>query len=80
MLRAGPGLEKVDITDVHQVEALLRREKPDFVVHAAAERFPDKVEKDYDRAQSLNVNASGNIARIASNIKNIILLDILLAK
>lgn len=66
--RVGPGLVKVDLTDAAQVQALMEREKPDFVVHAAAERFPDKVENEYEKTKDLNVTASGKLASLAKSV------------
>lgn len=34
-------------------------------MHSAAQRFPDKVEKDYDASYALNVTASKNLAALA---------------
>ena len=58
---------KVDLTDTAAVNTVLEREKPDFIIHAAAERFPDKVEKQYEQTRQLNINASGSLTSIASN-------------
>ena len=44
--RAAPPLVKADIRDPEAIERLFEAAKPDFVVHAAAERRPDVVDKD----------------------------------
>ncbi|KAM7204121.1 methionine adenosyltransferase 2 subunit beta [Rhypophila sp. PSN 637] len=71
---------KLDLADAGQVEALLDREKPRVVVHfpsavplawltvqlGAANRFPDKVDKDPEGTKALNVEASGRLARLCA--------------
>ena len=64
--RAGAGLEKIDLTNSSEVQAVLQRERPDFVVHAAAQRAPDKVENEYENTRLLNISASKNLTEIAS--------------
>uniref|UniRef100_A0A2P2I315 Methionine adenosyltransferase 2 subunit beta n=1 Tax=Hirondellea gigas TaxID=1518452 RepID=A0A2P2I315_9CRUS len=66
--RARHGLEKVDITNASQVRAVLEREQPDFVIHAAAERMPDRVENEYEKTRDLNVDASESITLIAKSV------------
>ncbi|KAA0192981.1 hypothetical protein HAZT_HAZT002626 [Hyalella azteca] len=63
-----PGLEKVDITIPSQVKAVLEREQPNCIIHAAAERAPDKVENKYDETRNLNVTASENLATLARSV------------
>ncbi len=43
--RSGEGLVKLDLSDPSAVAAFVKEQRPDFVVHAAAQRFPDKVRK-----------------------------------
>ncbi|KAK4212094.1 methionine adenosyltransferase 2 subunit beta [Rhypophila decipiens] len=57
---------KLDLADAGQVEALLDREKPRVVVHCAANRFPDKVDKDPEGTKALNVEASRRLARLCA--------------
>jgi dTDP-4-dehydrorhamnose reductase len=45
---------------------------PNCIVHCAAQRFPDKVEKDLDGTIRLNVEATKNLAVLAGNISIII--------
>jgi S-adenosylmethionine synthetase len=40
-----PGLTQIDLLDEAAVEALFRHSRPHWVVHCAAERRPDVVEK-----------------------------------
>ncbi|XP_042862640.1 methionine adenosyltransferase 2 subunit beta-like [Penaeus japonicus] len=63
--RVGQGLVKCDLTDSSSVEALIEKEKPDFIIHAAAERAPDAVENRYEETRKLNVAASGHLAALA---------------
>lgn len=61
--RAKPPTLKIDITDFDAISRLCQEIKPDFVIHAAAERRPDVVDNDPERAQKLNVDATANLAR-----------------
>ncbi|XP_047469523.1 methionine adenosyltransferase 2 subunit beta-like [Penaeus chinensis] len=63
--RVSQGLVKCDLTDSSSVEVLIDKEKPDFIIHAAAERAPDAVENRYEETRKLNVAASGHLAAIA---------------
>ncbi|KAK8734899.1 hypothetical protein OTU49_005720 [Cherax quadricarinatus] len=63
--RVGSGLIKCNLTDSEAVSALIEKVKPDIIIHAAAERFPDVVEKKYKETQLLNVKASAHIASVA---------------
>ncbi|XP_066948849.1 methionine adenosyltransferase 2 subunit beta-like [Macrobrachium rosenbergii] len=66
--RVGPGLVKCDLTKPEEVKSLIEKEKPEFIVHAAAERAPDAVENRYDEVCKLNVNASGQLAALAKSV------------
>lgn len=61
--RAKPPLLKVDIRDAAAVDALFAGTKPDFVIHAAAERHPDIVDTNPSLARALNVTATETIAK-----------------
>lgn len=67
--RAGPGLVKCDLTDQEAVTLLMEKEKPDFIVHTAAERFPDVVERKYEETRLLNIRTAGHIASVAHRVK-----------
>lgn len=60
--RARSPMLKADLTDADEVEALFAATKPDFVIHAAAERRPDIVDKAPETAKALNVAATETIA------------------
>ena len=65
-LRIGDGLQKLDLNDFEAVKNFILKEKPTFLVHAAAQRFPDKVDADTDAARKLNVEATEVIAKALS--------------
>lgn len=56
--RARDGLEKVDLTQRGQVEKFISKHTPSIVVHSAAERRPDVVDKRPGDAETLNVTAT----------------------
>ncbi len=62
-LRSGPGLVKVDLSDFDAVNKFLDETKPDFLVHSAAQRLPDKVAEDFQAAKRLNVEATEALAK-----------------
>lgn len=72
--RAGPGLIKCDLTDLEAVKDLIEKEKPNFIIHAAAERFPDVVEKKYEKTRLLNIKTAGHIASVARKEEDDVLL------
>jgi hypothetical protein len=57
---------KVDLTNVEETRKCIRNEKPSVIVHAAAQRFPNKVDADYAAAERLNVEVSRVLAEEAS--------------
>lgn len=57
---------KLDLTDLEATAAFIAKTKPQVLIHAAAQRFPDKVEKDFDAAQNLNVESTRVIAEAMS--------------
>lgn len=67
-------LVKLDLTDAAAVETCLREFQPDVIVHTAAERRPDVVEKDPTASQAINVDAPASIATIASKLEKVPLL------
>jgi len=60
--RAVPPLVKADLTDSGHVETLFETARPDIVIHAAAERRPDIVDSQPEKARTLNVAATETIA------------------
>ncbi|CAB1421733.1 unnamed protein product [Pleuronectes platessa] len=64
--RARPRLLRCDLTDEDAIRRLLHKYKPDVIVHCAAERRPDVVERHTDAAVNLNVNATSTLAKEAA--------------
>ena len=64
--RARDGLRKVDLCDPKQVENVLDEFQPQVVIHSAAERRPDVVDKKVDAALALNVNATESLASLCA--------------
>jgi S-adenosylmethionine synthetase len=73
--RAREKLQKVDLCDPGQVEEVLTQFHPDVVIHCAAERRPDVVANQQDKAVALNVNATQILADLCSK-RNVYLLYI----
>ncbi|CAL1611667.1 unnamed protein product [Knipowitschia caucasica] len=64
--RASPRMHQCDLTSEEQVQRLVRTHKPEVVVHCAAERRPDVVERASDSALNLNVHATATLAKEAA--------------
>lgn len=64
--RAKDSLIKVDLNNIEKVMKVIEDFKPDIIVHSAAERSPDRVEKEREASQRLNVTCSKNLAEIAA--------------
>jgi S-adenosylmethionine synthetase len=62
--RVSQDVSKVDLTSPSEVELFLDQEKPDAVIHLAAERKPDVCENQQDLTESLNVTASRDLAKM----------------
>ncbi|TKY87952.1 hypothetical protein EX895_003048 [Sporisorium graminicola] len=67
-------LVKLDLTDAAAVESCLHEFQPDVIVHTAAERRPDVVEKDPAASHAINVDTPASIATIASQLDKVPLL------
>ncbi len=61
--RTRPPAVKADLTDSAGLASLFGAARPEFVIHAAAERRPDLVDGRPALAAALNVQATENIAR-----------------
>lgn len=66
--RESPSLIKLNLLDKDAVTNLLSTFHPDIIVHCAAERFPDKVERNPQAAYDLNVGVSTHLAKVASKL------------
>lgn len=65
LTRTGPDLQKLDLTDFGAVTAAITKFKPTFIIHSAAQRFPDKVSADPEGARRINVDATFHLAETA---------------
>lgn len=63
------GLKKVDLRNRDEIEKLVHQAKPDVIIHSAALRFPDVVDKNFEEAWKVNVDATKNLADIAGGLK-----------
>lgn len=63
--RAKDELQKIDLNDTKQIENVIKNFQPNLIVHCAAQRFPDKVEKFYEESYKLNVESSKILAKFA---------------
>ncbi|KAI5918562.1 hypothetical protein F4810DRAFT_568963 [Camillea tinctor] len=57
---------KVDLGKPSELEACLDNVKPQVVVHCAANRFPDKCDKDPEAARALNIEATRSLAALCA--------------
>ncbi|GLH01795.1 Methionine adenosyltransferase 2 subunit beta [Gryllus bimaculatus] len=66
--RISPVLHRVDLNDNIAVEKSLSSFKPNYIIHCAAERFPDRVQADPNKAEQLNVGATKNLVELADKL------------
>lgn len=71
--RSNNALVKLDLLDQDAVQNTVSKYKPDLIIHSAAERRPDVVKADPDKAEKINVGAVETIARAASDCNAAIL-------
>ncbi|XP_037543665.1 methionine adenosyltransferase 2 subunit beta [Nematolebias whitei] len=64
--RARPRFLQCDLTDEDAVRRLLHEYKPEVIVHCAAERRPDFMERHTEAAVNLNVHATSTLAKEAA--------------
>jgi len=69
--RVRRGLKKLDLTKFDDVEKFIDEFKPDAIIHCAAEKKVENVEKDYKASSDLNIGATENLAKICSGKKYI---------
>lgn len=62
----GTTILKVDLEDTSEIEKALENVKPSVVVHCAANRFPDKVDKDPEGTRAINIGASKALAKLCA--------------
>ncbi|KFM82119.1 hypothetical protein X975_15250, partial [Stegodyphus mimosarum] len=63
--RARDKLIKVDLNNMDEVKEIIQKFKPTVIIHCAAQRSVEKVEKDYEESKRLNVACSKNLADLA---------------
>ncbi|KAI0011114.1 NAD(P)-binding protein [Xylariaceae sp. FL0662B] len=62
----GSTILKVDLGNASEVEAALDQVRPQVVVHCAANRFPDKCDKDHEGTFALNFVATRTLASLCA--------------
>ncbi|PNF25856.1 hypothetical protein B7P43_G11132 [Cryptotermes secundus] len=67
--RVAEGLHKLDLTDENEVKKAVIQFKPSFLIHCAAQRFPEKVDLDPEGAENININASRYLAQVVDCIQ-----------
>ncbi|KAM4056256.1 rmlD substrate binding domain-containing protein [Hirsutella rhossiliensis] len=63
----GVDVRRVDLRNADELAKALDENKPQVIVHCAAEKAPDKVDKDPEGARALNVAASRSLAKLAAS-------------
>ncbi|KAI7902061.1 uncharacterized protein BX663DRAFT_511628 [Cokeromyces recurvatus] len=66
--RAKNGLVKLNLTDASAVEEFLKEQKPNVLVHCAAERRPDVAEQDHEGVLRLNIETPRCLATICKEL------------
>ncbi|XP_071453076.1 methionine adenosyltransferase 2 subunit beta isoform X1 [Hetaerina americana] len=66
--RASPPLVKLDLKDSAEVQKAFADFSPSLVIHSAAMRYPDQVEKNAEEAVRMNVKTTEQIADIADKV------------
>lgn len=59
-----PKFIPLDLLDGNAIKELIEKEKPDSLIHCAAERRPDAAEKDPERAEKLNKDVVEKLATL----------------
>ncbi|QDS69132.1 hypothetical protein FKW77_010389 [Venturia effusa] len=57
-----PSIVKLDLLNGEDIKRVLDEEKPDVIVHCAANRFPDSCTRDPDAARAINVASTATLA------------------
>ena len=71
----GTSILKVNLENPAEIEKALEETKPQVVVHCAANRFPDKVDKDPEGTRAINIEASRTLAQLCAQ-RDILLIYI----
>ena len=70
--RSGPNLKRVDLTNTDEIKTFVQDVRPKILIHSAAQRFPDKLQKDPEAGRKLNVLATQTLAQELSMCNYII--------
>ncbi|KAL0077766.1 hypothetical protein F4703DRAFT_1933649 [Phycomyces blakesleeanus] len=73
--RAKNGLVKLDLANESELEAFIAEQKPNAIVHCAAERRPDVAEKDQEGTRNLNIQVPKRLGSLCKT-NNITLIYI----
>ena len=68
--------ESVDLADVDQVRALVRRERPNLIVNAAAYTAVDRAESEPELAMAINGHAPGILADVPEKLLHLLRTDL----
>ncbi|KAJ9593291.1 hypothetical protein L9F63_015166 [Diploptera punctata] len=66
--RASEGLHELDLINKDDVKEAVKQFKPSFVIHCAAQRFPEKVDSDPSAATKINVEATKYLAQVSDEL------------
>lgn len=66
--RASGELKAVDLKDKQAVDRVIQEFKPSIIIHSAAERRPDVVEKQEDATRQLNIEATRYLCEAAGDV------------
>lgn len=66
--RSSESLKKLDLTDLDALESFINKQKPDVLIHCAAERRPDVADKDPEASIKLNVATTKKIFECMENL------------
>ena len=61
-------IDNLDITNASQVNEVLTKQKPDFIIHCAAYTNVDKAEEDIETARLINSKGTENLAKACADI------------
>lgn len=65
-------INNLDITNIEQVDNVLKTEKPEIVIHCAAYTNVDNAEEDLETARLINFKGTENLAKVCANINAIL--------
>ncbi|KAI9006651.1 hypothetical protein CLU79DRAFT_880062 [Phycomyces nitens] len=73
--RAKNGLVKLDLVNQGELESFIDEQKPDAIVHCAAERRPDVAQNDQEGTRNLNIQVPRRLGALCKE-KNVMLIYI----